>query len=179
MSERLAESRLLIGSTVLSNDSISHRQFASIAPAPLDFVGSVVGTPALARMVFYMSIRLAESASFIGSTVLSIASHSHRHRSANPHLQPLHPPILKKGSSILRGFIEWCFIWLKDSLKVPYRLFNGAFKRFKFGSPIRIYSPLALRFSWKEGYRKVQRTSIFRRALKLQKRAAARAYVGI
>jgi hypothetical protein len=33
----LAESALLIGATVLSNDSISHRRFASIAPGPVYF----------------------------------------------------------------------------------------------------------------------------------------------
>jgi hypothetical protein len=71
MSKRLAESALLIGSMVLSNDSISHRQFTSIAPGPLDLEGSVVGPRALARMVFYMSESLAESALLIGSTVLS------------------------------------------------------------------------------------------------------------
>jgi hypothetical protein len=71
MTRRLAEMAILIGSMVLSNDSISHRQFASLAPGPFDCQGSVVGPPALAKIMFYMHRRLAESAVLIGSTVLS------------------------------------------------------------------------------------------------------------
>jgi hypothetical protein len=78
MPRRLAESALLIASTVLSNDSNSHRQFASIAPEPLDFEGSVVGPLALAKTVFYMPRRRTESALLIASTVLSNDSNSHR-----------------------------------------------------------------------------------------------------
>jgi hypothetical protein len=55
MSKRLAESALLIGSTVLSNDSNLDRQFVSIAPGAFDFEGSIVGLPGLAKMVFYIS----------------------------------------------------------------------------------------------------------------------------
>jgi hypothetical protein len=98
VSMRLAESALLIGSTVLPNDSNSHRQFASIAPWAFDSQGSVVGPQGLDMMVFYMSRNLAESALLLGSTVLSNDSNSHRHRSGNSHLQPPQPSILKKAS---------------------------------------------------------------------------------
>jgi hypothetical protein len=78
MSENLAESGLLIASTVLSNDSHLVRQFAAIAPGPFDFPGSIVGPQGLNRMVFYMSVRLSKSAVLIGSTVLSNASYLDR-----------------------------------------------------------------------------------------------------
>jgi hypothetical protein len=71
VSKRLAESALLIGSIVLSNDSNSHRQFASIAPWPFDSQRSVVGPQGLDIVVSYMSRRLSESAFLIASTVLS------------------------------------------------------------------------------------------------------------
>jgi hypothetical protein len=71
ISRTLAESALLIGSTVLSNDSISHRQFASLGPRPFDFRGSVVGPWRVVIMVFHMSRTLAESMLLIASTVLS------------------------------------------------------------------------------------------------------------
>jgi hypothetical protein len=84
MFEMPAQSAVLIASTMLSNDSISHRQFASIAPGPFDSRGSVIGPPGLAKTVFYMSRRLAESGLLIGLMMLSIASNSDRHRSAKP-----------------------------------------------------------------------------------------------
>jgi hypothetical protein len=71
MSKRLAENALLIGSTVLSNDSNSHRQFAPTASPQPDFQRSVVGPLVLAKMVVYMSKRLAESGLLIASTLLS------------------------------------------------------------------------------------------------------------
>jgi hypothetical protein len=77
MSKRLSESALLIGSTVLSNDSNSHGQFTSIAPWPFDSQRSVVGPQGLNRMVFYMSQRLDGSALLIASTLLSNDSNSH------------------------------------------------------------------------------------------------------
>jgi hypothetical protein len=123
MSKRLAESALLIRSTVLSNDSNSHRQFASIAPTPsppFDFRGSIVGPQGLAQMLFYMSKRHAESALLIGSTVLSIASNSDRHRSGNSPLHPPHRSNFEEASSNLRSLNEWCSICLGASLKVPY-----------------------------------------------------------
>jgi hypothetical protein len=120
MSRRLAESALLIGSMVLSNDSNSRRQFVSIAPGPFDFRGSVVEPQALDRMVVCMSTRLAESALLIGSMVLSNDSNSHRHRSPNSLLWSPGPSIFEEASSDLRRLIEWCSICLKDSLKVPY-----------------------------------------------------------
>jgi hypothetical protein len=61
MSRRLAEIALLIGSPVLSNDSISHRQFAPTASPTFDFQESIVGPPDLAKTVFHMSKRLSES----------------------------------------------------------------------------------------------------------------------
>jgi hypothetical protein len=78
MSKILAESALLIGSMVLSNDSDSHPQFASIAPGRFDFEGSIVGPQGLDKMVFYMSKRQAESVLLIRSTVLSHDPISHR-----------------------------------------------------------------------------------------------------
>jgi hypothetical protein len=84
MAKRLAEGALLIGSTVLSNDSNSHPQFASRAPGRFDFEGGIVGPPALAKMVFYMSRKLAESTLLIGSTVLSIDSNSDRRAAVQP-----------------------------------------------------------------------------------------------
>jgi hypothetical protein len=66
MSRSLAESGLLIASTVLSNDSNLDRQFASIAPGAFDSQGSVVEPQGLAEMVFYISGTLAESAFLIG-----------------------------------------------------------------------------------------------------------------
>jgi hypothetical protein len=78
MSKRPAESALLIGSTVLSNDSDSHRQFASIAPWPFDSHKSVVGPPADAKTVFYMSRGVTKSAVLLASTVLSNDSNAHR-----------------------------------------------------------------------------------------------------
>jgi hypothetical protein len=71
MSKRLAGCALLIGSTVLSNDSNAHRQFASKAPGLFHFEGSNVRPPALAKTVVYMSTRLAESVLLIASTLLS------------------------------------------------------------------------------------------------------------
>jgi hypothetical protein len=62
MSRRLAEEALLIGLTLFSNDSNVDRQFASIAPGPFDFRGSVVEPPGMATMVFYMAESFAESA---------------------------------------------------------------------------------------------------------------------
>jgi hypothetical protein len=76
MSRRLAESAVLIGSTVLSNDSNLDRQFASIAPGRFDSQGSVVGPRGLDTALFYMCGRLAESAILIASTVLSNDSNS-------------------------------------------------------------------------------------------------------
>jgi hypothetical protein len=96
------------------------RQFAAIAPAPFDSQRSVVGPPGLAKMVFYISKRPAESAVLIGSMVLSIASNSDRHRSGNSPLHPPHPSIFEEASSDLRGLKEWCSICLKGPLKVPY-----------------------------------------------------------
>jgi hypothetical protein len=82
MSRRLPESALLIGSTVLSNDSILHRhRSANSHPTPsphFDSRGSLVGPQGLDIMVLYMSKRFAESALLIGSTVLSNNSNSHR-----------------------------------------------------------------------------------------------------
>jgi hypothetical protein len=49
----------------------SQYQFASTASARFDSQESIVEPPALAKMVFYMDERLAESARLIGSTVLS------------------------------------------------------------------------------------------------------------
>jgi hypothetical protein len=120
MSKSLAESTVLIGSTVLSNDSNSHRHFASIAPGRFDFEGSVVRPPWLALVVFHMPKKRTESAVSIGSTVLSIASNLHRHRSANSHLHPPHPWFLKEALSDLRGLIKCYSIYLKASLKLPY-----------------------------------------------------------
>jgi hypothetical protein len=77
MSRRLAESAVLIGSTVLSNDSNLDRQFASIAPGRFDSQGSVVGPRGLDTALFYMCGRLGESAILIASTVLSNDSNSH------------------------------------------------------------------------------------------------------
>jgi hypothetical protein len=75
MSQRLAESGLLIASTVLSNDRNSHRhpqwQFAPTACPKYDFQRNVVGPPALAKMVVYMLERLPESPLLIAATVLS------------------------------------------------------------------------------------------------------------
>jgi hypothetical protein len=59
MYERLAESVVLIGSTVLSNDSILHPQFASMAPGPFDSRESIVEPPALPKTLFYMYKKLA------------------------------------------------------------------------------------------------------------------------
>jgi hypothetical protein len=95
MSRGPSERAVLIGSTVLSNDSISHRQFASMAPGPFDSQGSVVGPQGLDIMLCYMYGRLAESAVLIGSTVLSNDSISHRHRWPNSPLQPPGPSILE------------------------------------------------------------------------------------
>jgi hypothetical protein len=82
-STSLAASAILIGSRVLSNDSNSHRhpqcQFAPTTSPPFDSQKSLVGTPGLAKMVFYMSKYLAKSAVLIGSMVLSIDSNLHRH----------------------------------------------------------------------------------------------------
>jgi hypothetical protein len=72
MYESLAESAVLIGLTLLSFDSKLHRQFASIAPTPLDSQGSIVGPPAPPRIVFYMYRSLVESAVSIGLMLLSI-----------------------------------------------------------------------------------------------------------
>jgi hypothetical protein len=121
MSRRLAESALLIGSTVLSIDSNSHRQFPSIAPGPFDFRGSVVEPQGLARMLFYLSRKLAKSALLLGSTVLSIDSNSDRQRSGNSTLHPPHPSIFEEASSDLGSLRHWCSICLDDSPKVPYR----------------------------------------------------------
>jgi hypothetical protein len=71
IAKRLAGIALLIALTVLSNDSNSHRQFASIAHGSFDSQRSVVGPPGLATMVFYMSRRLAEIGLLIASTLLS------------------------------------------------------------------------------------------------------------
>jgi hypothetical protein len=71
MSERLAQSAVLIASTMLSIASNSDRHRSAKPSAPFDFQGSVVGPRGLSKMVYYMSKRLAESASLIGSTVLS------------------------------------------------------------------------------------------------------------
>jgi hypothetical protein len=46
-------------------------QFAPTPSPPFDFRGSVVGPPAHAKTVSYMSERLAESALLIAATVLS------------------------------------------------------------------------------------------------------------
>jgi hypothetical protein len=88
-----------------TNNSNSHRQFASIAPWPIDSQRSVVGPQGLDIMVFYESKRLAESALMIGLMVLSIASNSHRHRSGNSPLHPPHPSNFEEASSDLRGLI--------------------------------------------------------------------------
>jgi hypothetical protein len=71
IAERLAGIALLIALTVLSNDSNSHRQFASIAHGSFDSQRSAVGPQRLANTVRYMSERLAESALLIAATVLS------------------------------------------------------------------------------------------------------------
>jgi hypothetical protein len=74
MSKRLAESPLLIGSTVLSNDSHLDRQFASLAPGPFDSQGIVVGPQELAIMVFYITKTFTESSILICLMVLSLKS---------------------------------------------------------------------------------------------------------
>jgi hypothetical protein len=74
MSKRYAGSALWTGLMVLSIASNSDRHRSAKASAPCDFQRSVVGPPGLATMVFYMCKRLAESASLIGSTVLSMYS---------------------------------------------------------------------------------------------------------
>jgi hypothetical protein len=103
MSKCLAKSAVLIGSMVLSNDSSLHRhppcQFASTPSPPVDHQGSVVGPPGLARMVFYMSRNLAESAVLIGSTVLSNDSSLHRHPPCQFASTPS-PPVDSQGSVV-------------------------------------------------------------------------------
>jgi hypothetical protein len=79
MSKKLAASASLIGSTVLSNDWNSHRQFASTPSPTFDSRGSVVGPQGLTKMVSYMFERLAESALLIAATVLSNDWNLHRH----------------------------------------------------------------------------------------------------
>jgi hypothetical protein len=64
-----------MGLSIASN-SDCHRSVK--ASEPFDFHGSVVEPPGLAKTVFYMSKRLAESAVLIGSMVLSNDSNSHR-----------------------------------------------------------------------------------------------------
>jgi hypothetical protein len=120
MFKRLAESALFIGLMVLSIASNTHRHRSAKASAPFDFQGSVVGPPELAKVVFYMSGNLAESAVLIGSTVLSIDPNLHRHRSTNSHLHSPHPSILKEASSDPQGWPKCCSICLKASLKVLY-----------------------------------------------------------
>jgi hypothetical protein len=98
MSRRLAESALLMGATVLSNDSISQWQFVPTSSPRFDFRGSVVGPQGLDIMLFYMSKRRAERAVAIGSTVLSNCSNSHRNRWPNSPLWPPGHSILEKAS---------------------------------------------------------------------------------
>jgi hypothetical protein len=64
---------------VLSIASISDRHHSAKASAPLDFQGTVVGLPGLAKVDLYMAEELAESALLIASTVLSNDYNSHRH----------------------------------------------------------------------------------------------------
>jgi hypothetical protein len=78
MYKSFAVSAVLIGLTLLSFDSKLHRQFASIAPTPLDSQRSIVGPPAPPKILFYMSKSLAESAVLIGLTLLSFDSKLHR-----------------------------------------------------------------------------------------------------
>jgi hypothetical protein len=97
VSRRLAESALWIASTVLSNESNSHRQFASVAPARFNFEGSYVGPPVLARIMVSMYGRLAESAILIRPTLVANDSNLYRHRFLD-HQRSLAAFILEKAS---------------------------------------------------------------------------------
>jgi hypothetical protein len=96
MSRRLAESALWIASTVLSNESNSHRQFASVAPARFNFEGSYVGPPVLAIIMSYVYRTLAGSAVLIGSKALSNDLNLRHHRFLD-HQQSLALSILKEA----------------------------------------------------------------------------------
>jgi hypothetical protein len=105
MSTNLAWSSVLIASTVLSNDWNSHRhpqwQFALTAFPTFDSQEGIVGPPALAKPVSYMSKSLAKIALLIASTVLSIASNSHHHRSGNSPRPPTPSPTFNFQESIV------------------------------------------------------------------------------
>jgi hypothetical protein len=83
MSTRLAESAVLIASTVCSNESNSHPQFAAIAPAPFDSQRCIVEPQQLAEIVFYITQTVAQSGVQIAPMLLSNDCNSHPHRSAN------------------------------------------------------------------------------------------------